>query len=545
MRLNPADIDLLTLLTSMPFLDRIELAAIVGRSRATVYERVSRLGEAGLLDAVVHANELFGPTRRYCLTARGLRRLAEERQEPLGQLLHRHPVSEQWRRLILERLDAAAPIYRLCETASHTSYPLSLRWYRASPVDAVLELPDGRRAAIVRQGGTNDRTAFAKRIRRLRETPGFGAVLLICPDETRLRYTRRLVAGGPVITLLALEPELARSGPETAFWRPPSGSVRLTLREALALTVDTQANHGEPPLARVSAPRALNLSESDRPWLLSAQLSASEKRAVDVICDWPWICPFHMSSLLGISRRRSAHLLSRLDDLGLLTRVSQASKPRLALSERGLAHVGRRDRASVGAARKRWSASSFNPAAPVNWRNTVGSRARQLLRNLDHTESVHWFNALLAAQALERMAQIVQLDPPHRASRYFRSEDGLRSIHPDAFVLLRSGECDWACFLEWERRAIRPATMAARLAPYLRYYATDRPLEDHGLLPAVLVAFEDELAATHFLGVAREAIARTGVELPLLVSDRDSLEHGGPLGPVWRSPDATEPRSPF
>ena len=58
---------------------------------------------------------------------------------------------------------------------------------------------------------------------------------------------------------------------------------------------------------------------------------------------------------------------------------------------------------------------------------------------------------------------------------------------------------------------MRPATMAARIAPYLRYYSSRRPTDDHGVQPSVLVVFEDEIAQTHFLRVARDEMARTGV----------------------------------
>ena len=61
---------------------------------------------------------------------------------------------------------------------------------------------------------------------------------------------------------------------------------------------------------------------------------------------------------------------------------------------------------------------------------------------------------------------------------------------------------------------MRPATMAERLAPYLRYYSSPRPLDDHGAQPAVLVVFDDDLAATHFLRVAREEMDRTRSESP-------------------------------
>ena len=83
--------------------------------------------------------------------------------------------------------------------------------------------------------------------------------------------------------------------------------------------------------------------------------------------------------------------------------------------------------------------------------------------------------------------------------------------------------------------------MAARLAPYLRYYSSNRPLDDHGERPLVLIAFEDPLAEADFLGVARREMERLKVRLPLWVSYRGALEKVGPLGKAWRSPDVLEP----
>ena len=130
---------------------------------------------------------------------------------------------------------------------------------------------------------------------------------------------------------------------------------------------------------------------------------------------------------------------------------------------------------------------------------------------------------------------LAQLDPPMRAARHFRHRDGLRSIHPDAFGILRRGSTTWPFFLEWERRAVRPSTMATRLAPYLRYYSSHQPTDDHGAQPAVLVVLGDDVAATHFLRVAREQMAQAGVEMPLLVSYEGLMEREGPLGRAWRT----------
>ena len=104
-----------------------------------------------------------------------------------------------------------------------------------------------------------------------------------------------------------------------------------------------------------------------------------------------------------------------------------------------------------------------------------------------------------------------------------------------------SGECKnqryRPFFLEWERRAVRPSTMAARLAPYLRYYSSHRPTDDHGVQPTVLVVLEDALTASHFLRTARDMISRQRLSLPLMVSDTASIQRHGPLGPAWRSLD--------
>ena len=126
--------------------------------------------------------------------------------------------------------------------------------------------------------------------------------------------------------------------------------------------------------------------------------------------------------------------------------------------------------------------------------------------------------------------------PTRRASRYFRHFGRMRSIHPDAFGALRRSETVWPFFLEWERRAVRPVTMAARLAPYLRYYSTHRPTDDHGVSPAVLVVFHEKLASTHFMRVAVEEMARTRTPLPLLVCHRGLLDREGPLGRAWLAP---------
>ena len=115
-------------------------------------------------------------------------------------------------------------------------------------------------------------------------------------------------------------------------------------------------------------------------------------------------------------------------------------------------------------------------------------------------------------------------------------------MRPDAFGVLQRDGTQQPFFLEWERRAVRPVTMADRIAPYLRYYAGSRPLDDHGVIPSVLVVFDDDLAASHFLRVADREMRKAGAKVPLWVSHRAVLEKVGPLGAAWLRPGSFQPR---
>ncbi len=531
------DRDLLMLLADAPLVDRIEMAQLSRWSERAVYQRSRDLQRAGLVEDVAHASELISPTRRLLLTEAGIEQLALNNGRSAEEVLGGRPTSQPWRRILLGRLDAVAVIYRLASTLAELAHPLRLRWYRSQPADAAVGLPDGRTLAVVRWGRTVDRTAFAIRIRRLRDGPSYSGVLVLAPDEVRLRHASRLLRQAPFICFFALERDAAQAHSEADVWRGPTAGVTLNLKHALTYVRPEGWWAIEPPPHRALAPRALP-NGSDRgatDWLLPVCLKPAEKRTLELVGDWPWIRTDHLGALLGVARRRVAQLSARLERLDLLRSHRIDGRRRHCLSDRGLALLARQDRASVGAARKRWSANLLDPEQPLEWRNLRGRKTRQLLRNLTHTEAVHRFLATLAEQSRSRDWGAVQFDPPHRASRYFRVEDRLRSIQPDAFGVLHCEGRPQPFFLEWERRAIRPSTMAQRLAPYLRYYSSNRPLEDHGAIPLVLVVFEHELAADHFLRVAREQQDQARIRVPLFVSDGRSLEQHGPLGPAWRS----------
>ena len=320
-------------------------------------------------------------------------------------------------------------------------------------------------------------------------------------------------------------------------------SAAIDLRAALDRARPGGSLPTEPKLSRASLPWDISAERpgQDLPdYMLPSLLKSLEKRTLDLLSDWPLISRRDLASLLAVSEQRASQLMTPLEGFGLVTRLPGRQTGRLALTDLGLALLARRDHASLGIAKRRWSVAPLDTEAPIAWRNVSGARSRQLLRNAEHTDAVHGFVAALARQSRSLGWEIVQLDPPRKASRYFRYGDKMRSIHPDAFGVLSKARTTWPFFLEWERRAVRPTTMAARLAPYLRYYSSHRPTDDHGARPAVLVVFDDDLAATHFLRVAREEMDRTGVRVPLWVSHRTALAKAGPLGRAWRTPEGSE-----
>ena len=545
MRFREQDTLVLRTLAEMPFLDWLELAAVSGVAEATARRMLVRLRQRGLVQFLRHASPLTAATRRWRLTSLGLERLAEVDCRTVERLLRSRSVSAHWQRLLLARLDAVAVIHRLASAAASVEDSLRFRWYRAHPLDAAMILDDGRTVGVLRQGATADRTAFADRVNWLvgtrRDLPR--GLLALFPDDTRLRQAGRILARYPGPVCLALERDAARSTADEAVWRTPSAPGLLSLEEALTSLRPGGGLPAEPPLARALLAEDIAIDEpaQDVPYhLLPVLLKPADKRMLDCLADWPWVTVADLCAFLELSDSRVWRIAARLEDLGLVARGVLSGKRRLALSGRGL--LARRDRASVSTALRRWSVQDENGETAAQWREVPGARSRPLVRAIEHTDGVHRFLGALLRQARETPGcRVIQVSPPHHSTRYFRHKGGLRSVHPDAFGVVRAGGRTIPFFLEWERRAVHPSTMAARLAPYLRYYSSSQPLDDHGHRPLVLVVFDDFLAEGNFLGVARSEMARTGVNVPLWVSYRELLERVGPLGKAWRSPEVMEP----
>ena len=228
----------------------------------------------------------------------------------LDTLVRDRPLSSRWRRILMERLDALASIYRLAATLAAVAFPIEeFRWYRAMPLDAAMTLPDGKTVGIVRRGNTADRSPFANRMWKLRDWPLPGAVLALMPDEVRLRHARRMLDGFPAPVFLAVESEAATASPDDPVWSPRAAGKPLDLRYVLeGLSPGGQVPVEEEP-QRASVPADLSAGGPRRnipDYLLPATLRPAEKRAIDLISDWPWISPRELAGMLGVSHQRAS-----------------------------------------------------------------------------------------------------------------------------------------------------------------------------------------------------------------------------------------------
>ena len=243
------------------------------------------------------------------------------------------------------------------------------------------------------------------------------------PDEARLRHARRLLAGAPFPSYLALEMGRRLGGGGSGLWRTPSGAALIDLRTILDHTGPRGPWPDEEPPARASLPADLD-GEAGQDWMLPSMLKPVEKCGLDLISDWPWLTPDHLGALMGLKRSRPPEVVVRLCEMRLAVDARVEGRRRLAVTDRALAMLARRDRASVGAAKSRWSVAPIRADPSLRWRNVAGKRSRQLLRKRRAYRRRPRLHRGPFEAGRSRSREIVQLDPPRRASRYFGTTTG-------------------------------------------------------------------------------------------------------------------------
>ena len=543
----------LLLLCSTPLATVEELSRFGRVPASTLRDRLKKLSERGLVDSVPHHLSILGtrPQWRYFPTEKGVT-AAGAATKGRAHMLRAYPVSKQWFRLLAERLDAVAVLYRvaaLVADADPHSDPVRVDHYRNGPYDMLLTLSGGRSIGLIRQGPALPTSRLRYRLRSIErlnssDTP-FITLVLTHADQATRRAIRSL--GDPSEhrrTFVTTEEEFLAGDHTGVVWQQCGSGVGeavriyadaslagiLALAERLLDSSYSFLRDRPKPKPSGLYPSGVQAAMPDpaeqlRP-ALPVQLARAEKDALDLLSAWPLCTREQLTGLMGdVTLRRVNQALRSLSQHGLV----RTDEPLHMLTDEGLTYLARRDRAAVGLTLDRWSAEPLYLNADIY----AGTAVRALASQLRHHAGVIDFAAALSAEvARSTDHDLWDLLPTSRSSIGYRYDWTTYVIHPDAsFTLEYKGR--WRPYLlEFERRATTPKRARSRLKSYRRYFYSGWAERDHeGRLPQVLFVFESSDSESAFLDVA------DGVKgVPIITSNTETLAEHGILGDAWVLP---------
>ena len=547
--------DALLLLCAAPLATVDELARFGRLPASTLRERLDKLVERGLADSVSHHLSALGsrPQQRHFPTDKGVI-AAGMATQGRRHMLTAYPVSKQWFRLLAERLDAIAALYRVAAMiadADAKQDPIRVDHHRHGPYDMLLTLSGGLTVGLIRQGPMLPGANLRYRLRSIGHLPRnerpFLTLVLTHSDQATRRAIRAL--GDPSVyrrTFVATEGDLLAGDHAGMVWQQgghglgqdppalidPETSLANILPWAEGLLESSHRSRRDnpgpdpdglyPDDVRADTPQPAQQLAS----ALAVQLSRAEKDVLDLLGAWPRCSREQLAGLMGgVTLRRVNQILRSLREHGLVS--EDACRP--MLTDLGLTYLARRDRAAVGLILDRWTAQPTVSDHSVY----AGSALRALANQPQHHEGVINFAASLSAEVTRSPDHdLFDLLPTHRSSIGYRRRGTNYMIHPDAsFTLEYRGR--WRPFLlEFERRATTPRRIPRRLASYRRYFQSGWAQRDHGGdTPGVLFVFETPESEAAFLDVA------DGTDgLDVITANAETLAEHSVLGEAWILP---------
>ena len=558
--------DTLLLLCATPLATVEELSRFGRIPASTLRDRLKKLAKMGMADSVPHSLTTLGPHPhlRHFPTEKGIHAGAMVEWGP-KTFLREYPLSKQWFRLLADRLDAVAALYRaaaLVADADSQGKPVRVDHYRQGPYDMLITLSGGRSVGLLRQGRPTLPSANLRyRLRTLENLPHsqrpMATLVLAHSDQANRRAVRTL--GDPTYhrrTFVATEGELLAGDHRGVVWQQCGNGTELDLPVKVAPGVSLNvvmawtdrvagrsadsSRQRKPGAERKPRPDPETLypdhlraamPEPSEPLRssLAVRLTRAEKDALDLLAAWPLSTTDQLAGLMGgVTRRRVNHVLNSLAGHSLV----QANGQRHVLTDDGLRCLARRDRGAVGPVVGRWSARKrrrHNANAPVY----AGTALRSIASQIEHHDAITGFAAALSAETAHSPDyEVLDLMPTSRSAIGYRWDWTNYVVHPDASFQLAYQERWRFYFLEFGRRATTPRRVRTRLGNYRRYFNSGWPNRDHGgLPPLVLFVFPNPGAEEGFLhGVS-------GSNRPILfTSNVQTLDERGVLGDAWQLP---------
>ena len=542
--MSVSDQELVHYLSRLPFADTAELAMITGEAHVAIHRALTGMLAEGIAGRVSHGTAHLPSSRRYYLTALGIREAAEILGfNAASDYVRAYPMSREWLTLLARRMDAVASVYRLAASLSPGIDGLRTQvdFHRRGRFDATITRHDRRSFGVMRQGPALRRRSLYDRLRAIAEY-GYrrrpGTVLILTPSVWEQRLTTRFCERLNIDDCyVAVESREALEDRSSNVWRYTSwlfGSLPYSLEFISTRGSPNRGPFTEPPeRKRASLPDAEHMVSSAPAF----GLTPSEKRTLDLITDHPMIPREHLARWLGVSEGRVSQMLHNLVNAReLVERRGKRGDVRYTLSEEGIRYVTHRDRAQLPTTRGIWSTEIIKDdhGRPRH----LGHRIETWARQTRHADGVTWFLSELAAEARATVdSELTWSIPTAKTDRAF--DWGESAIAPDAVGKLVVDGLHIPFYLEYELRARHPRGVLARLGPYTRYYHSNAPEADMAPFPITLFVVDSEEVEETY---ARTASQMNLMTLPILVSSADTLTRRGLLERSWRP--LWESRSP-
>lgn len=527
-------------LSRNPFIDARALAGVTGRPRSQVYDTLKALFEAGLAGRVRHSTVLLPSVFRYYATPEGISETNAALNLSMSECLRAYPVSREWMRILIGRMDAVAGIHALAAALSPGTDELCTRvaFHRKGTLDAIITRHDGRAFGVVRQGRALRRRSLRDRLMRLWQY-GYdaGVLLILTPSPWEASMVVRWgESRGYSGAYVAAESAAALTGWDERVWRRMSSVVGgvLTLDEVVA---ETQAYDGSlagsPSRRLASLPEPKNMVQDAATFGMTRQ----DKTAFDIITAHPRIPRTHLFEWLGVSESGGSQILRSLQGRwGLVERCGRRGERRYALSLEGIRYITTRDRGQLPTTRGTWSTAPLS--VPRRGRRHEGHLIDTWASRTAHTDGITWWLSRLATETR---------DDPDSEWRWWVPEAwttrpfhwGEHTIAPDAVGELVASRNRISFFLEYERRARYRRGITRRLMRYHEYYISFDTGGDLPTLPFALFVVDEADVADRYVKTARKDRL---LQLPILVSSMPELASIGILGRSWHP--LWEPDSP-
>ena len=521
-----------------PFATSSELAALNGRALlSNVHRNIASLRERELVQSVdYHSGVSRRASARHFLTSGGLGVLSDWLGQTVFDTLRELPVSAEWQRVLLGRIETLALVYRIavqvsrCRAESGGDGRTGVLFPRDAPLDGIISCADGPWFGVMRQGYALSLSNIGKRIANQGRRQFQPATIFIVTSDGLAKppVMRRILERRATFTgVVAFEGDIPVDGVDKAVWTVPdhTGGEHVSLRDMVTNAGGPAAHQPSIRTSYVRAKRPETLADlSESRW---ATLTGSERRTLDDVFLWPLMDIRQLATMRGVPYANKANVLGRLRGLGLIERNKVLGLPRrrLILDDGGLRYLSLRDRTSLSALRKRW--------VPGSDENPAGTMLGKMELESSHTEGVNDIAARLQAEWGGDALMMSSL----RGIRHFTDSAGDSQVSPDVIAALSLNGSEHTMFLEYEMRAVSPNPMRDKLLPWLRYFDTPYPHEDFQGDLRLLFVLSDQGVEEVFHEVATELITRTGVDVPLVTTHRELLDGSSTVltAEIWRA----------